>query len=139
MEDYLFLDKSNEPTELDLKEVLSDTYNLWTDIKLTISSQYGSTISEWKFYTKKTGWTLKTLLGKRNLFFFKPYNKYFTLTFVFGDKAVNAVEDSDVSENLKQTLREAKKYAEGRGISVEVKNKKNVKDVLKLLDIKINN
>lgn len=139
MEEYLFLDKTSEPTDEQLKDVLSDSYKYWTEIQEEISSKYGETISEWKFYTKKTGWTRKTLLKKRNLFFFKPYNNHFKLTFIFGDKAVGAIEKSDVSEELIKELLSAKKYAEGRGLTVEVSKKSNLKNIYKLIDIKINN
>ena len=139
MTEYLFLDKTAEPTEDQLKDVLSDSYKYWCEIQNEINSKYGETITEWKYYSKKTGWTRKTLLKKRNLFFSKPYNKYFKLTFVFGDKAVDEIEKSDISEKLIQELRSAKKYAEGRGLSVVVTKKSDIKNIYKLIEIKINN
>ena len=139
MTEYLFLDKTAEPTEEQLKEVLSDSYKYWCEIQSEINSKYGETITEWKFYSKKTGWTSKSLLKKRNLFFFKPYSKYFKLTFIFGDKAVDEIEKSDISEKLIQELRSAKKYAEGRGLSVSVTKKRDLKNIYKLIKIKINN
>ena len=73
------------------------------------------------------------------MFFFQPFANYFFLTFVFGDKAANVIEESDVSEALKRVLRDAKKYAEGRGLLVEVKTRNDLADVYRLIDIKINN
>ena len=139
MPDYLFLDKSIQPTERQLKDAIADTYEYWIEIKKRIAALYGDTKAEWKFYSKKSGWTLKILLKKRNLFFFQPFANYFSLTFVFGDKAANAIEESDVSEALKRVLRDAKKYAEGRGLLVEVKTRNDLADVYRLIDIKINN
>ena len=139
MPDYLFLDKSTQPTEGQLKEAIADTYDYWIEIKKRVAELYGDTKGEWKFYSKKSGWTLKTLLKKRNLFFFQPFANYFSLTFIFGDKAVNVIEESDVSEALKIVLREAIKYAEGRGLSVNVKTRNDLVDVNKLIDIKIKN
>jgi len=139
MPDYLFLDKSKQPTERQLEAAIADTYEYWNEIKNKIAESYGDTKSEWKFYSKKSGWTLKTLLKKRNLFFFQPFANYFSLTFVFGDKAVNVIEESDVSEALKRVLRDAKKYVEGRGLSIEVKTRNELVEIIKLIDIKINN
>jgi hypothetical protein len=139
MPDYLFLDKSTQPTERQLKEAIADTYEYWIEIKNRIAELYGDTKGEWKFYSKKSGWTLKTLLKKRNLFFFQPFANYFSLTFVFGDKAVNVIEESDVSEALKRVLRDSKKYAEGRGMLVDVKARNDLVDVNKLIDVKVKN
>jgi hypothetical protein len=139
MPDYLFLDRSKQPAERQLKDAISDTYEYWIEIKNRIAELYGDTKNEWKFYSKKSGWTLKTLLKKRNLFFFQPFANYFSLTFVFGDKAANVIEESDLSETLKRALRGAKKYAEGRSLLVDVKTRNDLVDVNKLIDIKIKN
>ena len=139
MPDDLFLDKSTQPTERQLKDAIADKYEYWIEIKNRIAELYGDTKGEWKFYSKKSGWTLKTLLKKRNLFFFQPVANYFSLTFVFGDKAANVIEESDVSEALKRVLRDAKKYAEGRSLLVKVKRRNDLTDVSKLIDIKVKN
>ena len=139
MAEYLFLDKTAEPNEDQLKEALSNSYKYWAAIQTVISSKYGEVIPEWKFYTKKTGWTRKTLLKKRNLFFFQPYLNNFELTFVFGEKAVSEIEKSDVSIELVQKLLSAKKYAEGKGLAVKVSQKSDLKNIFKLIDIKVNN
>jgi len=139
MPDYMFLDKSSQPTEKQLQEVIADTYEYWNEVKTRITELYGDTKGEWKFYSKKSGWTLKTLLKKRNLFFFQPFMNYFSLTFVFGNKAVNVIEGSDVSEPLKKVLRDSTKYAEGRSLLIMVKTRNDLFDVNKLIDIKVNN
>jgi hypothetical protein len=139
MPDYLFLDKSTKPTERQLKEAIADTYKYWIEIKKRIAELYGDTKGEWKFYSKKSGWTLKTLLNNRNLFFFQPFANYFSLTFVFGEKAANVIEESDVSEALKIVLRDAKNYAEGRSLLVNVKTRDDLVDVNKLIDVKVKN
>ncbi len=139
MVEYLFLDKTAEPTDENLKEVLSTSHKYWVEIQEEILSKYGEIIPEWKFYTKKTGWTRKTMLKKRNLFFFKPYKGFFNLTFVFGDKAVSVIEKSDISEELIQEIRSAKKYIEGRVLTVKVSKKSDLRNIYKLIEVKIQN
>lgn len=139
MSEPIFLDKSKSPDEKDLKQVLGPAAILWVNLKDYIKNEFGDTMEEWKFYMKKVGWQLKTLLKKRNLFFFTPYKDFFRMTFVFGDKAVTAVEQSDLPESIKETLRNAKKYMEGRGISIDVKNQADAENVKKLIDIKVRN
>jgi len=94
---------------------------------------------DWKFYGQKSGWILKTLRKKRNLFFFIPLKGSFKVSFVFGDKAVAAVEKSDLPQGLITTLKNARKYAEGRGLQIDVKRPADVKNIMKLVNIKVNN
>jgi hypothetical protein len=139
MTEPIFLDKSKQPAEKELKQILGPVFDLWQDIKHFIKNEIGKTSEDWKFYMAKTGWQLKTLLKNRNLFFFTPYKNHFRITFVFGDKAVSEIQKSDVPQTVIDELVNAKKYMEGRGLSLEVKSKNDVEVIKKLLLIKLNN
>ena len=122
-----------------LSGALGQSYKYWEEIKNSLENQYGPLIEEWKYYSVSSGWTLKLLMKKRNLFFFTPYEKYFRLAFIFGDKAVSAVEKSDLPVKMVQELKSAKRYVEGRGLRLEIKKKTDVKNIITLVAIKINN
>jgi len=122
-----------------LSGALGQSYKYWEEIKNSLENQYGPLIEEWKYYSATSGWTLKLLLKKRNLFFFAPCEKYFRLAFIFGDKAVSAVEKSDLPLKMVQELKSAKRYVEGRGLRLEIKKKTDVKNIITLVAIKINN
>lgn len=135
----IFLDKSVMPNSEMLSAALGRSYKYWEEIKNTLANQHGTLTEEWKYYSASSGWTLKLLLKKRNLFFFAPCQKYFRLAFIFGDKAVNAVEDSSLPEKMVQELKNAKRYIEGRGLRLEIKKKADIKHVITLVGIKIKN
>ena len=96
-------------------------------------------IEDWKFYGVKSGWILKTLRKKRNLFFFVPLEGSFQISFVFGDKAVAAAQKSELPQELITELKNARKYAEGRGLRIDVKNSADVEHIKTLVEIKVNN
>ena len=135
----VFVDKTKEPTDLTLSKALGNSNRLWRQIKKHLKTEYGELTEEWKFYGQKSGWLLKTLRKKRNLFFFIPLEDSFKLSFVFGDKAVAAAEQSNLPQDLFITLKNARKYAEGRGLQIEVKNSDDVENIKTLVRIKINN
>jgi len=139
METSVFTDKSTRPDNTKLAGTLGDKAGFWEAIKSHIKNNYGHVTEEWKFYGAKSGWALKLLLKKRNLFFFTPLRGDFRLGFVFGDKAVSAAEKSDLPKDIINTLKNAKKYVEGRGLRVEVKSSADVENVKKLIDIKVKN
>jgi len=127
------------PDECLLSDLLGSSFNLWLELKKGIIAGYGPVIEEWKYYGAKSGWTLKILLKKRNLFFFIPEDKTFTLGFVFGENAVAEIEKSNLPEAIKTELRNAKKYPEGKGVRLKMLKKTDVKMAMELVKIKIEN
>jgi hypothetical protein len=135
----VFIDKNIKPDNQMFVDTLGSSYKLWDKIKIILTTSYGDLNEDWKFYGQKIGWTLKLLYKKRNLFFLTPYENYFQIAFVFGDKAVSVIERSDFPKNIIEEIKNARKYAEGRGLRIAVKKQNDVKLVLKLTEIKINN
>jgi len=139
MSEVIFNDKNKKPGNKILTDKIRKNFNYWEEIKKHVKEKYDNISEEWKFYGKNYGWQLKTFLKKRNLFFLIPYENFFNIVFVFGNKAVEEIEISKISKELIDKVVNAKKYAEGRGLLIEVKNKKYIADIKKLIEIKINN
>lgn len=132
----VFVDKTIMPTEEMLKNTLGGSYRVLTSLKER-SDEYGDITYEWKMYSKKSGWTQLVKQKKRTLFYILHRENYFEVSFVFGDRAVEALEASELADNLKKELREARKYMEGRGLSISLQADSNLKDVLLLLKAKV--
>ncbi|MBA4405838.1 hypothetical protein C0389_01050 [bacterium] len=139
MEEKIFADKLNQPKEDDLKNILATRYKFWIELLKFVETHFGETITEWKFYGNKSGWVQKLFLKKRNLLFFLPYNKFFRIGMVFGDKAVVEIVKSDLPKEIIDEIQNTKKYAEGRGLRIDVKNKTDLEIVKRLLQIKVMN
>ena len=139
MSAYAFIDKNNPPDDRSLSEKVGKAFSVLKEIRKFIRENYGAGSEEWKFYGHKYGWQLKTFLKKRNLFFIIPYQSFFNIVFIFGDRAVQAIRKSDVADCIKSEVVNAKKYAEGRGLSIEVTDDQYLADIKTLIDIKVNN
>ena len=139
MAESIFDDRNVVPNDRMLVKALGKAGKLYEGITDHLHAEYGELTREWKFYSKQSGWTMKTRKKKRNLFFLMPLKNHFKLTFVFGDKAVSVIEKSDLPAHIIESLRKARKYAEGRGIQIDVKSMKDVKNIIKLVAIKVDN
>ena len=93
------------------RKLLENSVHL-ESIRNFILNSFGETNEEWKHYGEKIGWLLKKFYKKRNLFFITICEGYFNITFVFGQKAFDIIEDSKISSELKTELAGARKYAE---------------------------
>lgn len=135
----VFMQKAEVPSSHDLKKVLSDTFELWTQIVDFTKKKYPGAIEEWNYSGEKYGWSFRIKDKKRVLVYLLPRDNYFKVAFVFGQKAMNEIVNNNVSENIINELKSAKVYAEGRGIRIEVNRKSIIPDIKRLVTIKIEN
>lgn len=139
MDKSIFTDKTKPPSEKDLAAALGKTLVLWNEIVSFVQAQYPAAINEWNFPGEKYGWNFRVKDKKRAVIYLLPRANYFKAAFVFGQKAVDAVYNSAISEEIKKELAAAKVYAEGRGIRLDVKTKKATGDIKRLAAIKLSN
>lgn len=133
----IFSDKSKKPDDADLSTALGALKNVWDQLKQHVIDTYPPITEDWKHYGKSSGWTMKLLRKKRNLFFSYPGEGMFSLGFVFGDRAVEAVEKSSIPAHLIEELKAARKYAEGRGLKVPINTPDDLETAKQLIAIKI--
>lgn len=139
MEEKIFIDKTVKPDETKLKAAVGSSYKYWTELLKYAETTFPPTTIEWKYYGVKSGWTMKLFSGKRNLLFLMPYEGFFRVGMVFGDKAVAEINKPALPKEIITELNDAKKYAEGRGLRIDIKDKPSIEIVKKLLLLKASN
>ncbi len=134
-----FMNKSEQPTEQDLVDKLGTTFSIWSELKSYLNDTLKNPVEEWNYPGKKYGWSFRMKSKKRNIIYFLPRDGYFKVAFVFGQKATDKVMESKVNNKIKADLGEAKVYAEGRGIRIDVNNDQILIDIKTLIRIKLAN
>lgn len=137
MDISIFVDKKMIPTTENLIESLTGTYELWKDLTGYVHLKYPSAVDEWKYSGDKYGWSFRIKDKKRVILYLLPRDKFFKTAFVFGQKATDAVMNSQISDKIKSELESARVYAEGRGIRLDILNETILNDLKTLIDIKI--
>lgn len=135
----IFSDKAVLPSDQAVVAKLDLSYKYWSQIKEYVLERYLDGICEWNFPGKKYGWSFRIKDKRRAIIYFLPRDNYFKVAFVFGQKATDIILNSDISESIKNELAQARKYAEGRGIRIEVNDGSKIFDIKKLVDIKLAN
>jgi len=133
----VFMDKASVPNQQELKAHLRESSALWEEIEDYVMKQYPKGLAEWNYPGKKYGWSYRIKDKRRAIIYFLPRAGYFKIAFVFGQKAYDAIMRSPIVEEIKIELQGAKKYAEGRGIRIEVQNEAILEDIKNLVDIKM--
>jgi len=137
MDNSFFTDKNQVPTEDELKMALGSTYSLWNHLREYVHSLYPAVTDEWGFPGAKYGWSYRVKDSKRVILYLLPRDGYFKAAFNFGNKASEAILNSTISEKIRKDLGEARVYAEGRGIRIDVKDESLLNDIELLIRAKI--
>jgi Protein of unknown function (DUF3788) len=133
----IFDDRAKQPEDADLARVLKRSFVFWNELKTRIASKFTPLSIEWGFAGKAYGWSLRLKHKKRTVLYMTPCEGHFLASFALGEKAVNAAHHSDLPTSVLQVIDTAKKYAEGRGVRLEVRNAKDVRHVETLAVIKM--
>ena len=134
-----FDDKSKVPKAADLEKMLGRTWAHWINLIEHAASEYPPLEEKWNFAGEKWGWAFRMKQKKRTILYLTPGNRYFMVGFVLGEKAVKAAHDGTLPDSILAEIDGARKYAEGRGVRLEIRNKKDVDSVKKLTAIKMAN
>ena len=129
----IFEEKAIVPNEDSLISALKASKALWDK---TVNISGGSGV--WKFYSKAAGWTFAVKKGKRTLFYMMPKDAWFQLTFVFGERAVEAAKSANLPEQVLNDLLNAKAYVEGRSVAISIVTEADIDTAQKLLTLKLN-
>jgi hypothetical protein len=134
-----FDDKSRKPGTGDLKKMLGRTSAHWENLIAYLAGEYTPLDQTWNFAGANWGWSLRLKQKKRTILYLTPCKAYFFVGFVLGEKAVKAAHESSLPDSILTVIDAAKKYAEGRGVRLEIRNNKDLDNVKKLCAIKTAN
>jgi len=132
-----FIDKPKKPTAAELTAALGPAKALWDQLVADLAEQYDVTVQEWNSYSRKAGWSLRLKHKDRNILYLTPCRGSFFVSFALGDKAVEAARQSGLPPSVIKTINEAKRYAEGTGVRIEMKKPKDIEIVKQLTAIKL--
>ena len=127
-----FIGKTTQPSEAELAEALGPSKRFWDELA-------GGQAAEWNSYSSKAGWALRLKAGKRNIVYLSPGRGAFTASFALGEKAMAAARESGLPKPVLKILDEARRYAEGTAVRIEVGSAADLPAVRKLIAAKIAN
>ena len=137
MEPMVLSDKNQFPTEEIVFSHIGKTKTLWISIFEFIHTNYPEISEEWRYYNDGKSWLLKATKKSKTIFWLAVIKNTFRITFYFTDKAEELINESSISDELKENFKDGKRYNKIRGITVGFKNKKDVNYAKELIGIKL--
>jgi hypothetical protein len=134
-----FDDNTSPPGDRALEEMLGRTSSLWTRLKKDLQEAYGPLIEEWNFPGKAYGWSVRLKRKKRTIVYMTPCRAYFLASFALGEQACRAAHAAGLPAPVLAAIDGAPKYAEGRGVRIPVRSRRDLDSVESLAAIKVGN
>ena len=134
-----FIDQVEQPTDAELAKALGKAKTLWDQLLADLAHECNLVTQEWNSYSPKAGWSLRLKRQKRNILYLAPCRGSFRVAFALGDKAVKAARQSGLPQPVIQIIDEAKRYAEGTAVRIDVKGPEDIEVVKKLTVAKLEN
>lgn len=131
-----FDDKNKPPQESDLAATLGRSYALWNELREYALANFAPLKVEWGCSSKSIGWGMRLQQEKRMLFSMVPCKDYFLASFALGEKAVAAARQSDLPAGTLAAVESAPRYAEGRGVRLEIRSAEDERGARTLAAIK---
>jgi hypothetical protein len=129
-------DKNISPSEKELKAELGSASTLWNEIITALEKDHVPLSREWKSSKSNFGRICLLKQKKRTLLYMTPEKEKIIIAIVLGERAVGLALDGYLPEAIKTLIREARPYAEGRGIRFPVSSPDEIPVVRELIAIK---
>lgn len=132
-------DRSHEPTEQDLRRVLGEAYEPWSRLIAAVGERIAPLAPLWAYTGASAGWGLRLVHRKRVILYMTPQSGQFLVSFALGEKAVAAAKGRRLPAALLKSIDAAPRYAEGRGLRLEVSRNSQVPPLAALAQVKREN
>ncbi len=134
-----FIGNAKPPSAAEVSKVLGPSKVAWDQLLEELGDELSVGDHEWHSYSPKAGWALKVKKASRTILYMSPRSGSFLVSFALSDKAVKAAMADDLPAAILKTIREAKKYAEGTAVRIEVRAATDLGAVKKIAAAKVNN
>ena len=131
-----FIGRTKPPADDELAAELGAAKTHWDQLLASLETQF-DLAREWNSYSPKAGWALRLKRETRNIVYLSPCRECFLASFALGDRAVAAAREAKLPQSVVKIVDEAKRYAEGTAVRLEVKGAKDLAAVRKLVAIKL--
>ncbi len=131
-----FADKAHQPTDDDLRFVLGKAHDAWARLIELVTARIDQILPVWGFTSEVTGWGLRLKRRGRVILYMTPRKGHFLVSFALGEKAVAAAHARKLPASLLNAIEAASRYAEGRGLRLEVRQIREVSALATLAEIK---
>ncbi len=137
METQLLREAGIYPSMEVLREKLGKNYPLFEELINTVTDGKHHLELKWNYYNDGKAWLCKVCKKTKTIFWLSIWDKCYKTSFFFTTKTVLGIADLKVSTKIKKELKDNKPIGKLVPLIIRVDKKKQIKDVLIVMEYKI--
>ena len=138
MESRLLRDPDVYPDKEVLESALGDVYVVFNALIETITNEKYELVLNWRYYKDGKSWLCKVTKKKKTVCWISVWNQFFKTGFYFTDKTRLGINELTVDKNIKIDFSQSKAIGKLIPLTINVSSKKQIADVLKIIEYKKN-
>lgn len=132
-----FCGHKKPPTAKELAEALGDAKSTWEQLLSELAKELNLATCEWGSSSPKLGWSLRVKKIDRVILYMAPLRGRFRVSYALGDRAVQEALASGLPAPVLKLIHNAKRYAEGTAVRIDVVDSGDLETVKKLARAKL--
>lgn len=132
-----FDDRFASPDNGKLRAALGPSTGLWRRLLAHAAERDPGIVELWQFPGPKYGWSLRLKQKERIILHMTPCKGHFLAGIVLGEKTIAEAREKGLPKSVLEAVEAAPRYAEGRGIRRKVSTARDLRVVVRLLELKI--
>ncbi len=137
MRQPILKDPDQYPTESVIHSRIGDAKPLWIAFFEYIHQTHPDFSQEWRYYKDGKNWLLKVVRKSKTVFWTSIVEDAFRITFYFTDKVEEAINDADISDELKEQFANGKRYGKLRGLTITFRDNMDIEYAKTLIAIRL--
>jgi len=133
----ILTDPDQYPTDDVIYSCIGKRKALWISFFDMLRERHLDFGQEWRYYNDGKNWLMKVTRKSRTIFWLSVWKNVFKITFYLSDKAEEAIDQSDIPDDLKEEFKNGKRYGKIRGLTIVFRKKKDIEYADSLIAIRL--
>lgn len=132
----MLTDPNIPPTGQLLDEILRESYPVYEAVIASVTGPGYGLEPQWRYYNDGKAWLCKMVFKKKTIFWLSVWDGFFKAGFYFVERHLHGIGELDVDPEIKKALAEAKPFGTLFPVTLEMKKKEQIRDLLRLIEYK---
>lgn len=124
------------PADSIILKYLGKNASYWNTLFENIASNFKDLSGSWKYYKDGKMWLYKCSKSTKTVFWLALIDNSFRITFYFNANNEHFLYDSPIPDKIKEYYRENTINKKNKNVTILVKNKKDIDDIIVLIKTK---
>jgi hypothetical protein len=119
-----------------LGRILGKTYPVYEAVIDSVTGPVCGLEPQWRWYNDGKSWLCKMVFKKKTVFWMSVWDGYFKAGFYFVERHCQGIRELDIDPGIKEALSEAKPFGTLYPVTLEMRRKEQIGDLLALIQYK---